>query len=153
MYYIYILQSESSDHYYCGYSDEPWRRTVEHNTKPFNTYTSKYRPWVLVAVFECSENESRTIRIERFIKKQKSRKFIEKLIDPTFMPSGKRIWTLRRKKISPRPRNCRMPAARPCARFSTPKARRSICPRTRCVRFTRGACAKAQRRSATRSSR
>ena len=61
---------------------------MEHNTKPFNTYTSKYRPWVLAAVFECSEDESQAIRIERFIKKQKSRKLIEKLIDPGYLPNG-----------------------------------------------------------------
>jgi putative endonuclease len=88
VYYIYILQSKTSDHFYSGYSDDPWRRTVEHNTKPFNTYTSKHRPWGLAAVFECSEKESVAIKIERFIKKQKSRRLLEKLIDPSFDPTG-----------------------------------------------------------------
>ena len=88
MFYIYFLHSIASDIYYCGHSDDPWRRVVEHNTKPFNTYTSKHRPWSLVAVFECSEVESVAIKIERFIKKQKSRKLIERLIDPGFIPSG-----------------------------------------------------------------
>ena len=88
MFYIYILQSQKSSHFYCGYSDDPWRRVIEHNTKPFNTYTSKYRPWSLAAVFECGEEESDAIRIERFIKKQKSRKLIEKLIERSFIPTG-----------------------------------------------------------------
>jgi len=80
MYFIYILYSESSDKYYVGYSDDPIRRETEHNTKPFNTFTSKHRPWKLVASFPAGESRSEAIRIERYIKKQKSRTFILKLI-------------------------------------------------------------------------
>ena len=49
MFYIYILFSSTSKKYYVGYSNDPQRRVLEHNTKPFNTYTSKHRPWNLVA--------------------------------------------------------------------------------------------------------
>jgi len=31
MFYLYILHSASSDKYYIGHSDNPWRRLVEHN--------------------------------------------------------------------------------------------------------------------------
>ena len=89
MFYIYILYSSSADKYYVGYSHNPSKRLIEHNTKPFNTYTSKYRPWVLAAMFACSQNEAAVIQIERFIKKQKSRKFIEQLINPDFIPQNK----------------------------------------------------------------
>ena len=88
MYYIYILYSTVSDKFYVGYSTDPQRRLIEHNTKPFNTYTSKHRPWMLKACFECSKDEKETMRIERFIKKQKSRKLLEMLCDNTFIPSG-----------------------------------------------------------------
>ena len=88
MFYIYIIYSPSADKHYVGYSSDPQRRLIEHNTKPFNTYTSKYRPWILKAVFECNEKEAEAIKIERFIKKQKSRKLIEQLIDEKFTPSG-----------------------------------------------------------------
>jgi putative endonuclease len=88
MYYIYIIYSVSSDNYYCGYSDNPKRRLEEHNSKPFNTFTSKHRPWHLKAFFECSTSEAETMRIEKFIKKQKSRNLLEKLIDPSFIPTG-----------------------------------------------------------------
>ena len=71
-----------------GYSNDPSRRLIEHNSKPFDTYTSKHRPWVLKAYFKCSENESEAIRIERFIKRQKSRKLLEQLSNPAFTPSG-----------------------------------------------------------------
>ena len=69
MFYIYILQSLTSHIYCSGYSDDPWRRVIEHNTKLFNTFTSKHRPWCLAAAFECSENESEAVRVERFIKR------------------------------------------------------------------------------------
>ena len=87
MFYIYVLYSASSDKFYVGYSNDPLRRVVEHNTKPFNTYTSKHRPWELKAFFECGEIEADAMRIERFIKKQKSRKMLEQLCDKTFIPT------------------------------------------------------------------
>ena len=74
--------------YYVGYSDNPFRRVEEHNKKSFNTFTSKHRPWQLKAVFKCSEVEADAIRLERFIKRQKSRKLIEQLCDPHFGPTG-----------------------------------------------------------------
>ena len=88
MYYIYILYSPSFDKYYVGYSSDPLRRLTEHNTKPFNTYTSKYRPWFLKATFKCSEIEREAIWAERFIKKQKSRRLLQQLCDPSFVPTG-----------------------------------------------------------------
>ena len=88
MYYIYIIYSNIADKFYVGYSDNPQRRLIDHNTKPFNTYTSKLRPWVLKAAFECGSIEGEAIKVERFIKKQKSRTLIEALIDPNFIPTG-----------------------------------------------------------------
>ena len=88
MFYIYIIYSPSADKHYVGYSSDPQRRLIEHNTKPFNTYTSKHRPWILKACFECSESEDQAVLIERFIKKQKSRKLIKQLCDHSFTPSG-----------------------------------------------------------------
>ncbi|MDO5656200.1 MAG: GIY-YIG nuclease family protein [Flavobacteriaceae bacterium] len=90
MYFIYILYSESFDKYYVGYSTSPAERLIRHNTQDyFHTFTSKYRPWSLKAVFEVSESEGDAVNIERFIKNQKSRKLIEKLCDPEFVPTGK----------------------------------------------------------------
>ncbi len=81
MYYIYILYSETSDKYYVGYSNDPFRRLQEHNTSSSSTYTSKHRPWTLKAIYECGEIEAVVIEIERFIKKQKSGKLIQTLIE------------------------------------------------------------------------
>ena len=81
MYYIYIIYSTSVDKYYIGHSDNPDRRLVEHNTKPVNTYTSKHRPWVLKASFPISKDRGQAISVERYLKKLKSRKITEQLIE------------------------------------------------------------------------
>ena len=80
MFYIYIIKSASRDKFYVGYTNNPWRRLEEHNTGFRNTFTSKYRPWEMAALFECSEEEEKAVRAERFIKKQKSRRLIERMI-------------------------------------------------------------------------
>ncbi|MFH1119252.1 MAG: GIY-YIG nuclease family protein [Bacteroidota bacterium] len=81
MYYIYILHSESSGAYYTGYTDNLERRVWEHNHSPHNTFTSKHRPWRLKAAFSVSEDNGIAMQTEKFIKKQKSRTFIEKICE------------------------------------------------------------------------
>ena len=81
MYYIYFIYSAGFDKYYVGYSDNPDRRLVEHNTMEFNTFTKKHRPWKLVYFFPVSTSRSDAMKIEKFIKKQKSKKLIERIIN------------------------------------------------------------------------
>ncbi|MFK7921916.1 MAG: GIY-YIG nuclease family protein [Bacteroidia bacterium] len=84
-FYIYILYSTSSDRYYVGQSHDPHARLKDHNTgdrpNQQSKYTFKHRPWELKASFCLGEERSLTIQVERYIKRQKSRKFIEQLID------------------------------------------------------------------------
>ena len=90
MFYIYILYSPSADKYYVGYTSDPENRLKEHNEQiAFNTFTSKFRPWQMAALFECGPNENEAIQVERFIKKQHSRQLIERLLQPDFIPAGK----------------------------------------------------------------
>mgnify|MGYP003338869386 CR=1 FL=1 len=95
MFYIYILYSENSDKYYVGYTNDPERRLIEHNTKAFTTYTSKHRPWRMEFFFPLSENKSDAMRVEKYIKKQKSATFIRKIIqskdDKEFMAQLVRV--------------------------------------------------------------
>jgi putative endonuclease len=79
MYYIYIIYSASSDIYYVGQSQDYRSRLEQHNSSPEDTFTRKHRPWTLCAVFSC-DDRSQAVKIERLIKKQKSRRFIERLI-------------------------------------------------------------------------
>ncbi len=87
-YYIYIIYSISIDRYYVGYSSDPWLRLEQHLTNTKDKYTGKVNDWIFSAVFEISQSESEAIRMERFIKKQKSRKLIEQLCHPDFTPTG-----------------------------------------------------------------
>ncbi|SOD15396.1 putative endonuclease [Pedobacter xixiisoli] len=87
MFYLYILYSTCSDKYYVGYTRDYVRRLKEHNSSEGLTFTSKHRPWVLKAVFLCGEIESEAVRLDRFIKKQKSRRLLERLID-VVAPTG-----------------------------------------------------------------
>ena len=81
MFYIYILYSEKSDRYYVGHTNDVNRRLVEHNEISENSYTSKMRPWVLKCAFPTGNDRGFAIRIEHHIKKQKSRKYLETLLD------------------------------------------------------------------------
>jgi len=77
MFYLYLLHSTSSGKYYIGQSEDPWERLYHHNNDDKDTYTAKHRPWLLMAVFEVGITRSDALKIESFIKKQKSRKLIE----------------------------------------------------------------------------
>ncbi|NVJ47249.1 MAG: GIY-YIG nuclease family protein [Cytophagia bacterium] len=79
MYFIYILQSEKDESYYVGYSANPDSRLLKHNTSK-SGYTASKKPWKLVYT-ETYSNKSDALKREKFIKAQKSREFIEKLIN------------------------------------------------------------------------
>jgi len=87
MFYIYIIYSESADRYYIGHTNDPERRLTEHNSTEDVKFTTKFRPWILLLSFEVSNVRSEAIKMERFIKKQKSRIFIRKLIESKDDPS------------------------------------------------------------------
>ena len=80
MFYIYILHSPAFDKYYIGFTDDFNQRLLSHNSTERNTYTKKYRPWKIVAVFECGDDRGFALKVEKFIKKQKSRNLLQKMI-------------------------------------------------------------------------
>jgi putative endonuclease len=81
VFYIYILISCSCGRYYIGHTPDVNKRLKEHNnpSRP-DKYTAKYLPWSLVLSFEVSDVRGEAMIVERFIKKQKSRGFINKLV-------------------------------------------------------------------------
>ena len=95
MYYVYILYSATADKYYVGHSTDPWQRLQQHNTAEKNSFTSKFRPWELVALFEAGSSRAEALKIERWIKKQKSRNLILQLLDNKFRPVGQLAQLLR----------------------------------------------------------
>ena len=80
-YFVYILYSKTGDKYYVGYSPTPEKRLLEHNSYENKVkFTAKYQPWELKFYFFVSQDVGEAMKVECFIKKQKSRQFIEKLI-------------------------------------------------------------------------
>ena len=77
-YYVYILYSSITDHYYIGSSSDPHKRLLRHNAGA-TTSTKHGRPWKIVYK-EILENETDAIRRELYLKSMKSRIFIENLI-------------------------------------------------------------------------
>ena len=75
---MYILQSKKTLSYYVGYSRDVQRRLAEHNrgkvasTKPRAPYEVVYT--------EPFADEVEARQRERFIKRQKSRKYVEQLV-------------------------------------------------------------------------
>jgi putative endonuclease len=56
------------------------RRIAEHNDPArANKYTAKHIPWELKLFFEISDIRGEALIVERFLKNQKSRVFLEKL--------------------------------------------------------------------------
>ena len=81
MFYIYILFSKSSDRYYIGHTSNVLRRLEEHNNPAeFSKYTAKGIPWSLVLSFEISHSRGEALKVEKFLKRQKNRSFIQRLI-------------------------------------------------------------------------
>ncbi|MCH7398315.1 GIY-YIG nuclease family protein [Belliella sp. DSM 107340] len=87
-FYLYILYSSIFDKFYIGYSADPWRRLEQHNSGRVHKFTSSYRPWELAAVFKIGSDRCMAMKIEKFIKKQKSKILLKKLIDVDFVPEG-----------------------------------------------------------------
>lgn len=74
--FLYILFSEKSKIYYVGITHNLSKRIHEHNFTSVNSFTSKHRPWELKAAFKC-KNLEQAAWCEKYIKQQKSSKFIE----------------------------------------------------------------------------
>ncbi len=87
-YYIYILYSNQADKYYVGHTHQPEERLNQHRHNPTEKFTGKYSDWSMKALFEVGEQKGDADKIEKWIKRQKSRKLIELLVDSTFVPQG-----------------------------------------------------------------
>ncbi|MET7030456.1 GIY-YIG nuclease family protein [Sediminicola luteus] len=84
--WIYILYSNSADKYYVGETSDPGNRLKQHLDHHFKTnYTKIANDWHIKLEKEVTSKED-AVYLERFVKRMKSRSFIEKLIDnPTIL--------------------------------------------------------------------
>ncbi len=81
MFYVYILYSPDYDKYYIGHTNDPERRLEEHNSNPRLTFTHKFRPWRLIKYFQVNQSRGDALKMERFIKRMKSRAFVIRLLE------------------------------------------------------------------------
>ena len=82
-FYVYILRSLKDGSFYIGQCDDPDRRMSKH-FDGMSKYTSSKRPLTLV-YFEVKTSRKEALIREKEIKKKKSRKYIEYLIDNRFL--------------------------------------------------------------------
>jgi len=82
MFYVYILYSQSADKFYVGQTPDVQKRLMEHNNPlEKSKFTAKFIPWEIAVSFPVSDSRADAMKIEKFIKSQKSKKFILKLIE------------------------------------------------------------------------
>ncbi len=77
--FIYILYSDLRNRYYIGSSENVERRLERHNQGATKS-TKSGRPWKIVYTEEY-ESKSDALKRELYIKRMKSRVYIEKLIE------------------------------------------------------------------------
>ncbi|MDO1501537.1 GIY-YIG nuclease family protein [Winogradskyella maritima] len=81
MHFLYIIYSKKLDKYYVGETVDLEERVLQHNTKHYkSSFTSSTSDWILKLSFQ-TINRTDALFLETFIKRMKSRKFIEKIID------------------------------------------------------------------------
>jgi putative endonuclease len=79
MAFVYILYSKKINRYYTGSCLDVDKRLQEHNSQKYqNTFTAQSNDWTIYYSISC-DNHSTALKIEKHIKKMKSRKYIENL--------------------------------------------------------------------------
>ncbi len=79
MYHVYVLFSTKSNIFYVGQTSDLDERIIQHNETAIDNFTSKHRPWVLKASIAVDDLK-KALMLEKFIKRQKRKSFIELLI-------------------------------------------------------------------------
>ncbi|MGB4292143.1 MAG: GIY-YIG nuclease family protein [Bacteroidales bacterium] len=78
--FCYIIYSKTLDRFYIGYTVDFNKRLRQHNSGYYGsgTYTSKVKDWEEYLLISC-ETIKEAVYIERYIKRMRSRKYIENL--------------------------------------------------------------------------
>jgi len=81
MHFLYIIYSEKNNTYYVGETESLTTRLKQHNQHYFKkSYTKFTNDWVFKVEFKCKTIEDARF-LERFIKRMKSKVFIETIIN------------------------------------------------------------------------
>jgi putative endonuclease len=84
--YVYILRSLNTGRFYIGTTDDLASRLAQHNSPATNPsrWTRGGAPWDLLFHKEYP-SKGCALRAERYLKKMKSRKFLEKLVSGEYV--------------------------------------------------------------------
>jgi len=80
-YFVYIIQSLKDHTLYKGFSNDPYKRLIQHNDGE-SRYTSGKVPWKLVYIEKCN-NKTEALKREKSLKKANSN-YIKWLIEQPF---------------------------------------------------------------------
>ena len=81
MHYLYIIYSPKVNKFYVGETDNIALRLLKHNNHSYEgSFTKIAEDWEVVLSFECS-SKSQSLSLEKFIKRMKSKRFIQKIIE------------------------------------------------------------------------
>ena len=79
MFYTYIIYSQSRDKYYTGFTSSTPQNRLDRHNNGMTPSTKSGIPWQVV-FYKSFISKADAIKYENHLKRQKSRKFIEKLI-------------------------------------------------------------------------
>ncbi|MEX0723260.1 MAG: GIY-YIG nuclease family protein [Gracilimonas sp.] len=88
MHYTYIIYSESRNRYYIGSTSVGVGKRIERHNEGWSRSTKSGIPWELV-YYKSFKNKTEALKWEKNIKRQKSRRFIERLIASEENETGK----------------------------------------------------------------
>jgi len=83
--WVYIIQSQTSDRFYCGQSADPEQRLRQHNDPQYRLSKTTKRfpgPWKLVWKQACTDRSEAT-QLERRIKKNGISRFLRREMEST----------------------------------------------------------------------
>ena len=81
MHFLYIIYSPTADKYYTGETNNVTTRIDIHNShKNITAFTKAASDWKTQLIFKCETKED-ALYLERYIKRMKSRKFVQKIIE------------------------------------------------------------------------
>ena len=91
MHWVYILQNDISGKFYIGYTEDLQRRIAEHHCNKKGRWCNQQQGQWQLAHKESFSNKREALIREKEIKRKKSRRYIEHLIQNTVCSSGSSI--------------------------------------------------------------
>jgi putative endonuclease len=82
-YFVYILESDSTGHWYYGFSEDADQRVSDHKTNR-SKHTRFKGPWRLIFKREFAD-KTEALKFERYLKKSRNKEFIRRKFSESFV--------------------------------------------------------------------